>query len=209
MKNKKIFYIGLSRSGTTSLHHILLELGFKSQHFCEFLLSDKPEWEKCEEFDALGDTPVPLLYKKLDQLYPDSRFILTIREKEKWLDSMKWMLRHGKVIWSWDEKTHKYHESFYGTRSFNKKVLSEHWNNYHNDVFAYFSGREDSLLTIKLDEGFNVDKICDFLDVPVKTINNANSKKNPRRKALLRSRIKYNLKYYIKRILKTNVQLNT
>ena len=35
-----IIGIGLSRTGSTSLHHILLQLGFKSKHFIRDLLQD-------------------------------------------------------------------------------------------------------------------------------------------------------------------------
>ena len=41
--NKKIFYIGLSRTGTTSCHHLFSELGLKSIHFVAPLL--KNDWE--------------------------------------------------------------------------------------------------------------------------------------------------------------------
>ena len=91
MRKTKIFYIGLSRTGTSSLHHILSELGLRSVHACSFLLSDPPNYKRCEDYECLGDTPVPLLYKELDKRFEGSKFILTIREKEQWLESMKWM----------------------------------------------------------------------------------------------------------------------
>ncbi|MBT5813105.1 MAG: hypothetical protein HOI15_01960 [Opitutales bacterium] len=195
----KVLYIGLSRSGTTSLNHVLSELGLKSVHFCGFLLSDLPNWEKCGEFDALGDSPIPSLYKELDRRFPGSKFILTIREKESWLKSMEWMFDQGKMIFNWNERIHEYHEHFYGTRSYNEDILSMHWENYHRDVFKYFSDRPNDLLTIKLEDGFIVDEICSFLDLPYSEIPNV--KMNTKRKAKLRSYLKYNAKSALRRLL--------
>ncbi len=166
MRKTIIFYIGLSRTGTSSLHHILSELGLRSDHFCGYLLSDPPNYKKCRDYDCLGDTPVPLLYKELDKRFEGSKFILTIREKEQWLESMKWMFSHGKVIWGWDEGIHDYHKHFYGCRSYNKQILSTHWDRYHNDVFDYFSDRPSDLMIIKLEEGFDIKRISKFVDVP-------------------------------------------
>jgi len=199
-KPTKIFYIGLSRSGTTSLHHILLELGLESVHFCNFLLSNEPHWEKCDQFDALGDSPIPLLFKELDSRYPDSKFILTIRQKEKWLESMEWMFKHGKVIWDWNESIHAYHEKFYGSRSFNKRILSRHYDDYHKSVFDYFSASPDKLFTIKLEDGFDVNDICAFLNIPPREV--TNDKRNSRVNASHIGRIEYNVRYYVKRALK-------
>ena len=107
---------------------------------------------------------------------------------------MKWMFKHGKVIWNWGKDIHDYHERFYGVRSFNKRILSEHWEKYHADVNSYFSNRPDSLLTIELEKGFKSDEICSFLSIPTREIKH--TQKNRRRNAKLINRIKYNTKYY-------------
>ena len=199
LRPKKIFYIGLSRTGTTSLHNILSDLGFKSIHFCNFLFGESPDFNKCNEFDALGDSPVPFLFKQLDLQYPDSKFILTIRDKHNWLKSMKWMFKHGKVIWNWGEIIHDYNEKFYGTRFYNKQILAKHWDEYHDNVFKYFSTSPERLLVIKLENGFNVNDICEFLEVPSQEI--IHYRKNIQRSSSFIKRIKYNLKYHLKRLI--------
>lgn len=78
---KKIFCIGLARTGTTSLHEILKSLGLKSNHFAgEILYQDN--WNIINKYDAFSDTPIPFIYKKLDSLHPGSKFILTTRNKD-------------------------------------------------------------------------------------------------------------------------------
>ena len=167
----KIFCIGLSRTGTTSLHRILLDLGLRSVHFCDFLNGDKPDFNKCREFDALGDTPVPLLYEELDFRFPDSKFIITIRQKPKWLKSMKWMFSEGNRVWTWDEQIHSYHEKLYGTRVYDEEILSRKWEEFHEKVFKYFSESPEKLLIIKLEDNFNVHAICEFLELPYRKVN--------------------------------------
>jgi hypothetical protein len=200
MDKKKIICIGLSRTGTSSLHHIFSELGLKSAHFCDFLLSEPPQYQKCDRYDCLIDSPIPLFYKELDKLFDDSKFILTMREKEEWLQSMKWMFSHGKVIWNWSENIHAYHEQFYGCRSYNKSLLSMHWDNYHHDVFDYFSDRPNDLMTIKLEEGFNIASICDYVSLPYRDI--PDTKKNSRQRAQLYKRAAYNTKDAVRRLHK-------
>ena len=159
----KIFYIGLSRTGTASSHKMLEELGFKSIHFVEPLLNN--EWECVNNYDALGDTPIPLLFKECDKRYPNSKFLLTTRNKDEWLESMKWMFRYGRVIWNWPLSLGDYHRSLYGTNWFNRKTLEEAFEKYHFDVRDYFKDRPNDFLEINIDDGFNVEEICRFLEI--------------------------------------------
>ena len=76
----KIFGIGLSRTGTTSLTLALSELGLHAYHFPRGR-------EVIDSVDAATDTPVAAWYQDLDAAYPDSKFILTLRHRPEWLDS--------------------------------------------------------------------------------------------------------------------------
>src|SRR5205085_2716068 len=92
----KIFGIGLSRTGTTSLTQALELLGYRTVHgpadhvtqleFYEFFAtgSQGVHLSVLKEHDALTDAPVCCLYRALDKAYPGSKFILTIREKQSW-----------------------------------------------------------------------------------------------------------------------------
>ena len=190
---KKIFGIGLSRTGTTSLHELLVTLGYRSIHFVHDLV-DNPASEIVNAYDALMDTPIPQFYPVLDKKYPNSQFILTTRHKEKWLDSMKWLFTHGKVIWNWPESTHEYHLMFYGTRTFNKKILSDHFDNFHHQAFIYFKDRPQDLLCINIDEKINMDEIASFLNMPTNDL--SFPKSNGRKYASFMSRLRYNWRHY-------------
>jgi hypothetical protein len=197
---RRIFGIGLSRTGTTSLHFLLESLGYKSRHFVNELILD-PNWELDSNYNVFMDSPIPLLYQQLDRKYPNSKFILTIRSKNNWLESMKWMFTHGKVIWNWPSSTQEYHRKFYHTTHYNRRVLSKHYDVFHNDVGNYFKSRPGDLLILNIDEGLSVKKVCEFLNIPEKTI--AYPKTNERKYATLKQRIKYNIHYAV---YKTNLQ---
>lgn len=184
----KIFGIGLSRTGTTSLHELLIALGFTSRHFIDALVTN-PDAEIME--DAAMDSPVPMLYQYLDKRYPGSKFILTTRSCDKWLDSMKWLFTHGKVLWNWPRSTQEYHRKFYHTTRYNKRILRNHFIEFNKEVALYFKNRPDDLLILNLDEGINVEKVCRFLNVPVQHFDFPRT--NERRYAPLKNRIKYNL----------------
>jgi Sulfotransferase domain len=79
----KVFGVGLSRTGTTSLHYALGFLGYRSIHF--------PPPHQLREllnfYDAAVDTPVACVFKELAEAYPDARFVLTVRDMDSWLAS--------------------------------------------------------------------------------------------------------------------------
>jgi len=86
---QKIFVIGNNKTGTTSIGAALEALGFSlgNQADAELLMEDwaKRDFQRivdyCETADAFQDVPFSLefTYQVLDYAFPDSRFILTVR----------------------------------------------------------------------------------------------------------------------------------
>lgn len=96
----KVFGIGLSRTGGTSLSHALARLGLKAVHFpadadtrreiVTYLdrgASDPLQLTILRDHDSVSDTPVCCVYRGLDAAYSDAKFILTVRDEEAWLRS--------------------------------------------------------------------------------------------------------------------------
>lgn len=99
----KIFILGDSRTGTTTLHKFMKIAGFRSIHyFFEESGVHEPahedyenNWKKMKEFidnsgfDVFSDYPLRTFYKDLFETYPDSIFILSVRKDvETWKKSM-------------------------------------------------------------------------------------------------------------------------
>ena len=91
----KIFGIGLNKTGTSSLHEALEILGFSSIHYPQ----DETTYEELSygnfklsvmnKCDAANDISIAPYYAELDDAFPGSQFILTVRDKQEWLKSIK------------------------------------------------------------------------------------------------------------------------
>lgn len=165
----KVFGIGLSRTGTKSLADALEKLGFRSKHFpsLKALLWD------AERYDALTDTTVALFYKRLDELYPDAKFVLTVRDETSWLDSVE-------RFWAWSRRYRQNRADkkalksgtitnivLYGSDVFNADLYVYARHRHHEDVRRYFANRPGKLLELDICGGEGYEKLCPFLGLDV------------------------------------------
>ena len=91
----KIIGIGLNKTGTTTLGVCMEQIGkrhlsFNAQAFRHILNDDlEALWEITDAYESFEDWPWPLVYKKMDDRYPHSKFILTTRKNsEVWFQSL-------------------------------------------------------------------------------------------------------------------------
>src|SRR5262245_9885179 len=102
----KVFGIGLSKTGTSSLDRALNELGIASIHFpCDRtthreLAAGNYRLSVLRQYRAATDIAVGPFYAQLDQVYPRSKFVLTVRELDPWLESV---CKHWEFQWRWAE----------------------------------------------------------------------------------------------------------
>ena len=87
----KVFIIGLSKTGTTSMAAALSMLNYKVKdyNFTQINKIANKSFTKgdLKNIDAAGDITVVSCYKMLDAMFPGSKFILTYREMNSWLKS--------------------------------------------------------------------------------------------------------------------------
>lgn len=180
----KIFGIGLSKTGTTSLAEALKILGYKTNDFPSLsyiphhLLGIKKK--QLSYYDAFTDVPVVPFYKKLDKQYPGSKFILTLREKESWLKSCENYPRLNEPFWKLPFKIIKLRQQVYGTWKFDRKKFSCAYDHHLEDVRRYFQNREEDLLELDITKGEDWQPLCKFLNlsVPIEPFPFRNSRKN-------------------------------
>lgn len=170
----RIFGIGMHKTATTSLHHALQILGYDSAHwksahwakniYTEMLALGRSR--TLEKHYALMDLPIPLLYKQLDAAYPGSKFILTIRDENNWLRSVRnhWNPDCNKFRagWNTDPFTHKIHKALYGQRGFDAEIFLARYRQHNAEVLEYFKRRKD-LLVMDMDRGAGWSQLCGFL----------------------------------------------
>lgn len=180
----RIFGIGMHKTATTSLHMALRILGFDSAHW------NNGQWARklydqvtengrsalVEQHYAVSDLPIPLLYRELDKAYPGSKFILTIRGEQEWLNSVRnhWDPARNpwRSIWKATPFIGKLHGLIYGRQSFDADVFLARYFKHNDDALEYFSGREDDLLVMFMDGAPKNHwlRLCQFLRRPVPNV---------------------------------------
>ncbi|KAF2103456.1 hypothetical protein NA57DRAFT_31946 [Rhizodiscina lignyota] len=164
----KVFVVGLNKTGTTSLGDALATLGYKRLGWKD-LLSRKlfHDWYSgnlqhliglSRTYDAFEDLPWTFLYEEMATMYPDAKFILTLRnDEEKWWRSIHAHTnRNGWVG----------HELLYGSQFANESNKETYVSIYrsHNDrVREFFKDQPHRLLELRIDNGLRWEELCEFL----------------------------------------------
>lgn len=159
----KIFGIGLSRTGTTSLAKALAMLGYKAIH--------ARVAHHIEEYEASTDVPVAARYQRLDKQYPNSRFILTVREMDSWLESCR---QHYESYNPFELKNFNQATEYafcrgalYGIDDYDPDIFRAAYQRYVEGVYEYFKDRRHDLLELNIVAGEGFEKLCPFLGKPI------------------------------------------
>ncbi|MBA3551195.1 hypothetical protein H0W32_03240 [Patescibacteria group bacterium] len=174
----KIFGIGLAKTGTSSLAHALKILGFRTHHYSENILKDMAI------HDALCDMPIQTRYKEYDKKYPNSKFILTIRDREPWLLSCeKWWALEFSSLYDLQDPLFKYREEQFGCYFFDKAIFEKVYDQHIKDVTEYFKERPNDLLILNICGGDGWAKLCTFLNKDIPSISFPKKNRNSKKKA--------------------------
>jgi hypothetical protein len=160
----KVFCIGLSKTGTYSLDAAFALLGLRAVHYpsAEEMLAGR--FGVLADFDAASDITVSLFYRELDAAYPGSLFVLTTRDLEPWLESIRAHLaRRDSKEYTERTPAAMVRERMYGRARFDHGLYTEAFHRHHEGVRAYFRGRTHDLLTVNICEGEGWDRLCPFL----------------------------------------------
>jgi hypothetical protein len=158
MDKRKVWGIGLHRTATTSLHEALCALGYRSVHYPRYLWIAK-------RYEAASDLPIPAHYRELARAYPDSRFVLTVRDKEAWIRSV---LRHrqrfprGAGPFTAGPVRRSLRALFGGVDD-DREMLSRGWDAHVAGVHAWFRDEPERLLVLDICAGEGWEKLCPFL----------------------------------------------
>lgn len=177
----KIFGIGLSRTGSTSLARALTILGYRAAHFpadpvtqreyFQFFAhpSDTLTLSILDRYDAITDTPLPRVYRQLDRTYPGSKFILTVRDKASWLRSCELWWERSVVPFVEHDRAGQLKPFIelvgrvtYGTAYFNAALFSRAYDTHIEEVLNYFRGRSRDLLVLDICRGEGWQQLAPF-----------------------------------------------
>jgi hypothetical protein len=164
----KIIGVGFQKTGTSTLREALKLLGYSVGDNRYKLLFPilRGDWNHVlrdvARFDALEDNPCPMIYRELDRLIPDCRFILTVRDGEAWLRSVT---RHI------GDLRDPMHEWIYGRGKGLPKEDPRHavavYDAHNQAVRDYFKHRPQDLLVLDFTQGGSWEELCTFLGHPI------------------------------------------
>ncbi|WP_376691947.1 sulfotransferase family protein [Wenzhouxiangella sp. EGI_FJ10409] len=163
----KVVGVGFSKTGTSTLAECLRTLGYRHCSFNRELTravangETMSALEKLRGFDSAADWPWPFLYREIDQTYPDTLFVLTVRrDAMTWVQSLKRQAekRPGSP----------YREVVYGRRHphGHEEEMIARYEAHNSAVRAYFSSEPGRLLEVCWETGSGWGELCEFLDKP-------------------------------------------
>jgi Sulfotransferase domain len=185
VQRRKVFGIGLSRTGTTSLTRALEWLGYRSVHWphdpttqAELLHHyenpDSPlSLTVVENSDCVTDTPIASVYRELDRQYPGSYFILTTRDHDSWLGACE---RFWSIVLEKDYKegspsyahyVRSVSNQVYGRSDFDRDDFRRAYDVHLEKAISWFQRTPRQLLLLGICSGDGWNKLCEFLDLPI------------------------------------------
>lgn len=196
-KRQKVFVVGRNKTGTTSIAGALKDAGFVvgCQQQAELLIDDwinrdfREIIKYCKSADAFQDIPfsLPYTYQAVDQAFPGSKFILTVRDSSlQWYESITRFytnLLGSKKLPTFEELSvypyaykgwlWKQQQAVYGDHDgylYDQDNYIRNYEKHNADIIEYFRFRPEDLLVINL---ANVDagvQITNFLGLKDKTV---------------------------------------
>lgn len=190
-RKTKVFCIGYNKTGTTSVENVLQSLGYKMHHANQGLrLLDhwvKRDFNKIAEFcktaDAFQDIPFSLdyTYIAMDQAFPRSKFILTVRNNEdewynSWIKFIKKIFGKNRMptveeIRRFEPLYWEFATKVYGVTEetiYDHATLTKNYLEHNRKVLEYFRYRQEDLLVVNIADENAMKKIYDFLGYPYK-----------------------------------------
>jgi tetratricopeptide (TPR) repeat protein len=173
----KVFGIGLPKTATTSMATALTQLGIETLHWTNPITNELFCDDDLSLFDGFTDWPVCQTFEKYFYLFPNSKFVYTVRPIEDWRASVirHWTYVYGKPdLESLIQAIRAGKEFHYGSRYveiywrliFDHKDLSDAFRMYDTRVRQFFADKPKSrFLEFNPVAGDGWPKLCEFLGV--------------------------------------------
>lgn len=189
----KVFNLGFSKTGTTTLETALEILGYRvanghwnknySFYLCALCIAKEyPEIIKFTDyFDAFCDGPwgggTPL-YKTLFEKIPDAKFLLSYRKPQEWYESFENQITlfdknlgtamssyHANGMWG----SAYWFRNIFGIKELegNKQKIIDIYESYCHQVVDFFKKKGKDLLTIDVTENEDWAVLCRHLEKPI------------------------------------------
>jgi len=171
----KVVGIGLPKTGTTSLGYCFRRLGFKHQTYdmdLAVLVKNNqlaPVLKEAEKHETFEDWPWFMIYRQMDEAFPNSKFVLTLRkDTETYVTSLKGHHEREGIRKPDFIKPHWW-AAVFGVEpiDWDYQKSAERYEKHNRDVLEYFRDRIDKdLLVVCWENGDGWSRLCEFLNRP-------------------------------------------
>ena len=169
----KIFGIGFYKTGTTTLYDALRALGYHTVN------GDKPgsypgaddgatfirqidagdfRLPTFEMFDAFTDNPYFHIWRQIYELFPDAKYILTVRDEERWIASCVKFFRHRRIrpmrVWMFGPHANPSRDAA------SRQAWLDAYRAHNAAVRAHFASRPQQFLEIRSDARARAGIVC-------------------------------------------------
>ena len=176
----KIFGIGFYKTGTTTLYDALRLLGYSTVN------GDKPgsypgaddgatlirqidagdyRLPTFDMFDAFTDNPYFRIWRRIYDLYPDAKYILTVRDEARWIDSCAKFFRHRRVrpmrVWMFGPHANP------GRDAASRQAWLDAYRAHNASVREFFATRGHQYFEFDPTREGGWERLCAFLGAPV------------------------------------------
>jgi hypothetical protein len=169
----RVFGIGLGKTGTSSCHKALELLGYRCLHsggvetaasVLRAIDESRPLLHYLDpEVDAFTDVlPIRVYFHLADVQYPGSKFVLTVRDRQQWLESLR---RH--VERNQERKAAGELQDQFDLGTVDVDGWATEYRRHEAVVRGYFAHRPDDLLVLDIAAGDAWEPLCEFLGHPV------------------------------------------
>ena len=135
-----------------------------------WLSGDFSRHDPLVEFDACLDIPTSVYFRELDKAYPNSRFILTVRNEDQWLASIDRLYANLPLPSQYTQLRDMVRLTTYGTVHFHSDRYRRIFHEHNAAVQTYFKNRPDALLVMDISSGDGWGELCPFIGVNIPSI---------------------------------------
>jgi hypothetical protein len=176
----KIFGIGFYKTGTTSLFEALRILGYSTVNgdtpgsypgaddgatLIRQIEAGNYRLPTFEMFDAFTDNPYFTIWRRIHDMYPDARYILTVRDEQPWIASCTRFFHDRRIrpmrLWMFGPHADPSRDEA------SRQAWLDAYREHNRMVREFFASRPQQFLELDPTKEAGWERLCAFLDAPI------------------------------------------
>jgi len=176
----KIFCIGFYKTGTTTLYDALRALGYHTVNgdtpgsypgaddgatLIKQIDAGDYRLPTFDMFDAFSDNPYFRIWRQVYDLFPDAKYILTVRDEDRWIESCVRFYRHRRIrpmrVWMFGPHANP------ASSPESRQAWLDAYRAHNATVREFFASRPHQYFEFDPTREGGWDRLCAFLGAPV------------------------------------------